>query len=62
LTRNGVKNMIYMDGRSPSGFTSSDYTGYNYTPPSPSPSPTPGPSPTPFNTIVDYSTVKIKSL
>ena len=35
MTRNGVKNMIDMDGRSPSGFTSSDYTGYNYTPPSP---------------------------
>ena len=26
--------MIYMDGRSPSGFTSSDYAGYNYTAPS----------------------------
>lgn len=32
--------------------------------PSPEPSPNPGPSPSPFpsNTIVDYSTVKVKSL
>ena len=62
--------MYHMDGSSPSGFKNSTFCGMNYTgnettpnpSPGPSPSPTPGPSPLPPNTIVDYSTVKIKSL
>jgi hypothetical protein len=63
-----------MDGSSPSGFKNSTFCGMNCTgnettpnpPPGPSPCPTPGPTPGPSpispNTIVDYSTVKIKSL
>ena len=60
--------MYHMDGLSPSGFKNSTFCGMNCTGnettpnPSPGPSPPPGPSPLPPNTIVDYSTVKIKSL
>ena len=63
--------MYNMDGSKPSGFTNSSFTGMNYTsngttpildPNDPSPFPTPGPQPTPPNTIIDYSTVKVKSL
>ena len=66
--------MYHMDGSSPSGFKNSTFCGMNCTgnettpilpppcPPGPPPGPSPGPSPLPPNTIVDYSTVKIKSL
>ena len=65
----GKSIMYHMDGSSPSGFKNSTFCGMNCTAkptpnpsPGPSPSPTPGPSPLLPNTIVDYSTVKIKSL
>ena len=66
----GKSIMYHMDGSSPSGFKNSTFCGMNCTgnetkpnpPPGPSPCRTPGPSPLPPNTIVDYSTVKIKSL
>ena len=58
--------MYHMDGSSPSGFKNSTFCGMNCTgneiTPNPPPGPSPGPSPLPPNTIVDYSTVKIKSL
>ena len=66
----GKSIMYHMDGSSPSGFKNSTFCGMNCTgnettpnpPLGPSPCRTPGPSPLPPNTIVDYSTVKIKSL
>ena len=58
--------MYHMDGSSPSGFTNSTFSGMNYTGNDTTLNPPPGPSTCPSqlppNTIVDYSTVKIKSL
>jgi len=48
-----------MDGRKPSGFTSSSYCGMTCTTPSPAP---PSPAPTPGHEHVDPQTVIVKSL
>jgi hypothetical protein len=73
IVNSAGKSIMYnMDGSTPSGFTNSNFCGMNCTTISPSPSPSPSPypfpspdpTPGPFtpNTVVDYSTIKIKSL